>query len=64
MGLTNDEASRLEEILATIGDAMNKLRPREKEFVEDIASRYDEHGADLRLSPGQWKWLEDIYNKA
>jgi hypothetical protein len=62
--MTNDEASRLEEILATVADIRSKLPPRAREFIEDIEARYDEHGADLRLSAGQWKWLEDLYNKA
>lgn len=64
MGLSNDEASRLEEILAALSEIRSQLRPREQEFVDDVTARYDEHGADLRLSKGQWNWLEGLYERA
>jgi hypothetical protein len=63
MGLTNDEAEKLQEMLELLGENLGSLRDREREFVNDQIKRWDEHGANMRLSTAQWRWLNDIYNK-
>lgn len=63
MGLTNDEAEKIEEILALLGENLASLRTGELNFVKDQIVRFDEHGADMRLSPAQWRWLNDIHSR-
>ncbi len=61
MSLTDDEISRLEEILAAVDGIRGKLRDWDKNFYEDIEHRYDEKGGDLHLSAKQWAQLERIF---
>lgn len=61
--MTLDESERLQEILAVLGESMKELRPREREFVQDVISRFDEHGASMYMSAAQWRWIEDIASR-
>lgn len=51
MSLTNDEVAELDEILAAVLEIRASLNLRSREFIDDVTARYDEHGADIRLSP-------------
>lgn len=60
--VSEDEVSEFEEIMAAIGDG-DDLRPRERQFVQDQAQRYEEDGPAMRLSEAQWRWLRDIRDR-
>lgn len=63
VSLTDDEASRLEELIATISEARGSLRPSERGFFDDVEARYSEQGASMYLSARQWQWLSDIADR-
>ena len=58
--MTLDEAERLEEIIATLGEVRGKLYPKAREFLDDVTKRFEEKGADMYMSERQWSWLNDI----
>ena len=60
MSLTNDEVEELEQILARAGDGMDQLNDWERGFINDQQKRFDQYGADIRLSPKQWAALRKI----
>lgn len=64
MSLDNDEVAELEEIIAAVSEVRASLNPRSREFIDDVQSRYDEHGADLHLSTAQWRWLRSLRDQA
>lgn len=60
MPLTDEEQTRLTEILAALVERRAGMRTNEREFIADIEERFDELGGDLRLSRRQWNWLFDL----
>lgn len=60
MALSEDEVERLSTILATLGECKAKMNDKSREFVSDVEQRYDKYGSDLRMSPKQWAWLENL----
>lgn len=63
MTLTLEQQERLALILADLEPELKRLRSGERSFVEDQVKRHEEYGANVRLSPKQWQWIEDIYRK-
>lgn len=63
MSLTDEQHTRLETILQGLEPEASKLYPAARGFVEDQIKRHDEYGQDVRVSPKQWKWLEDLYKQ-
>jgi hypothetical protein len=63
VALSEDETSRLSEILATLGECKPKLDPKSRDFVTDMEKRYDEHGSDILVSSKQWRWLENLMER-
>jgi hypothetical protein len=61
--MTNAECERLQEILDLLSENMPRLRDREKQFVDDQIKRYEEFGAEMRLTPRQWAWLNDLESR-
>lgn len=64
MALSNDEVDQLERIIAAVAEIRARLRDWDRKFFDDVESRYQEHGADLRLSSKQWSNLERLYSYA
>lgn len=60
MALTELEVEELETILGILGENMTKLKGRSVDFVQDTQKRYDEYGADTRMSVKQWDWLRNL----
>jgi hypothetical protein len=63
MALTDDEHDRLIEILRGLSEAMSRMRPKDRDFVEEQQKRYDEAGTEMWLSRRQWEWLESLYER-
>lgn len=63
MALTEEESDYLQQLLDTIGASRARLSQSERGFFDDQVRRFDEYGANMRLTPKQWKWLEDIKDK-
>lgn len=63
MSLTNDEVAKLEFILQASDDIRRDLSNWERTFLDDQQKRYDEHGANIRLSEKQWAALDRIAEK-
>lgn len=62
MSLDNDEVARLDEIIAAVNP--DKLYGWDKKFFTNICEEYEDKGAELFLSPKQWKNLERLYANA
>lgn len=60
MALSEDEVAKLAEILNTLGAARARLNLKSKGFVDDMISRYDEHGPNIRVTEKQWAWLNNL----
>lgn len=61
--LNEDEHGRVEEILRATAEIRGKLNNWERSFLDDIEKQFDELGSQMRLSPKQWKSLEQINDK-
>lgn len=64
MSITTDEDERLQLILETLKPIVHTLTGSSPQFVADQIKRYDQYGVDIRLSPKQWEWLENLFEKA
>lgn len=64
MPLSDEQNELLTEYLQVLGAERAGLNPASRSFVDETVKRHEEYGADIRLSPKQWKWLTDLYEKA
>lgn len=60
--LDYDEMERLRELLALAEAGAGT--PGEDRFVANMQDRFEAYGADTSVSEEQWRWLEDIAEKA
>ena len=63
MGLSNDEAARLEELLASLHEVRGRIYPNGQRFIDDLSSRLEDEGADMYMSGPQWRWLLDLHEQ-
>lgn len=59
--ITEEQNERLTQILEGLEPELKNVYPSGKTFIEDQIKRHEQYGADIRLSPKQWRWLEDLY---
>lgn len=63
MSLSETQIDRLTEILEAAENASGRLTSWQNGFIDDMRTRYEEWGANLRVSPKQWDKLEEIFEK-
>lgn len=63
MPLTDQEELYLSSLLEGLEPEIKALYPSAQSFVSDQVKRHDQYGQDTRVSPKQWRWLEDIYKQ-
>ncbi len=63
MTLTEDEASRLADVMDLVGHNVEQLRGKERDFATEQLEKWDELGAAMYLSRRQWEWLESIASR-
>lgn len=63
MSLNPKQSERLTEILQVLGAEIDSITGASNQFVKDQIERHKQWGEDMRLSPKQWAWLEDLYGK-
>ena len=61
MSLNYDQLEKLEMILQGLEPEIKNLNPSSQNFVRDQLQRFEQWGSNIRLSPKQWQWLEDLY---
>ncbi len=61
--MTLDQFERLEAILNALEPELKNMGGKSPEFVRDQFTRVEQYGADVRISPKQMKWLEELYQK-
>lgn len=61
--LTDAQHQRLQTILEALEPELKRVYPAGARFVEDQLERFARYGQDTRMSPKQWKWIEDIYKE-
>lgn len=60
MALSEEQTNWLETFFAQCDTNAAKLSQWETNFVTDQKTRYEEHGAEIRMSPKQWAVLNKI----
>jgi len=63
MTLSDESNELLETVLQTLEPELKNMTQNERQFVEDQIKRHAEWGAQIRLSPRQKTWLQDIYER-
>jgi hypothetical protein len=63
MPLDRQQFEELEEILQVLSAERASLNAASQNFVEDQVERVAKYGVEIRLSPKQWNWLRDLYEK-
>lgn len=63
MSLNAEQLERLETLLQGLEPEIKNLNPSSRTFVRDQLERFERWGSDIKLSPKQWAWLEDLYKK-
>ncbi len=61
--MTLDQFERLEAILAGLEPEIKNMTGRSPEFVRDQIKRVQDFGVNVRVSPKQMSWLEELYQK-
>lgn len=61
MPLSPRETEELGDMLEAIKADTGALNDWERQFVDDQVRRFDQYGAEIFLSPKQWKKIRDIY---
>jgi hypothetical protein len=59
MAITTDQEAKLADIIERAAGSA-ELNDWEKNFMNDQAKRYEEHGSNINLSPKQWATLDRI----
>lgn len=63
MNLSLELDEKLAFMLSTISESRKTLTEWEQGFFDDQVKRYDEHGANIHLSPKQWAVINRMYDK-
>lgn len=63
MSLSPGELESLTDMLQAIEPERPALNAWERGFIDDQVKRFDQYGADIRLSPKQWSAIRKIYEK-
>lgn len=63
MAITEEQNERLTEILQALEPEIKKLGQVSANFVRDQIKRHDQYHEAMFVSPKQWAWLEDLYEK-
>lgn len=63
MSLSEDEVERLASILSKLDECLVKMNPSSRSFVTSLKEKYEQYGAEVRVSPKQWKWLFDLEDR-
>lgn len=63
MAITEEQNERLTEILQALEPEIKKLGQASANFVRDQIKRHDQYREAIFVSPKQWAWLEDLYEK-
>lgn len=63
MALTEEQNTRLTEILEALKLELDKLPPASKNFVQDQIKRHEQYDNRMFISTKQTAWLEDLYEK-
>ena len=61
MSLSERESEELGDMLQAIQADSSALNAWERQFIDDQVGRFDKYGAEIFLSPKQWKKIRDIY---
>lgn len=61
MPLSERETEELGDMLQAIQADSSSLNSWECQFIDDQIRRFDKYGAEIFLSPKQWKKIRDIY---
>lgn len=64
MPLSAQEHEELTEILQVLQAERGSLNERSQQFVDDQIERFERYGESTTLSPKQWNWLRELYEKA
>jgi hypothetical protein len=63
MSLSDEQETKLANILETCLEGRKQLNDWERGFLDDQAKRYDEYKSRMSLSPKQWAILDKMYEK-
>lgn len=63
MAITEEQNERLTEILQALEPEIKKLGQASANFVRDQIKRHGQYNEAIFVSPKQWAWLEDLYEK-
>lgn len=63
MPLSDEQYTLLQQILQGLEPEVKNLNPSSQNFVKDQLDRLDRYGQQILLSPKQWNWLKDLYEK-
>ena len=63
LALDREQFEELQEILQVLTAERKSLNPSSQNFVDDQVERVEKYGENIRLSPAQWKWLRDLFQK-
>lgn len=63
MSLTISQEEELQHMLDEISAYRSKLKPKERDFTDDMTKRFEEYGSDMFVSDKQLKWLRDIHRR-
>lgn len=63
MAITEEQNERLTEILQALEPEIKNLGQASANFVRDQIKRHSQYNEWIFVSPKQWAWLEDLYEK-
>lgn len=63
MSLTDNEQEYLQLVLDAYQEDRKKCSEWERGFMDDQVKRWEEHGADIRMSPKQWQIIGRVAEK-
>lgn len=63
MSLTEDQVEWLERLFSRADDGLKYLSAWQREFLKDQQDRWEEHGAEMWLSPKQIEQLRKISDR-
>lgn len=63
MAITEEQNERLTQILQALEPEIKNLGQASANFVRDQIKRHDQYHEAIFVSPKQWAWLTDLYEK-
>lgn len=63
MAISEEQNERLTEILQALEPEIKNLGQASANFVRDQIKRHSQYNEQIFVSPKQWAWLEDLYEK-